>query len=634
MKTSSFTLIHPIFDLLFWLFVFSFVHLSVWAGGPITVYDGQPVVWKTNGPISYRVDQGELGPLSYFRATSMVQNAFLKWNRVSTSWIEFDQYRDPLTEDVTSSNYERIINNLPNDTNPIIFDDDGKITNMLLGSNSRNHILGLTSNLSQQDRFVGVRVVFNGYFYDQENLSSEEIFSTFLHEIGHVYGLDHAQYARHLANNQIDSDDSYVSVMFPTTTDNDSFRQELTFDDKITISNLYPTLFHTNSTGGFKGKVHRGVSEFPGVNVIARDINDPVNRVVTTTTGYFNHNQGTYEFKGLPAGNYEVMVEAIDARFTGTSSVGQYAEDSSDRSFRNPIKPQYYQENASSNTGRSSSSPVNVKTLNILEDIDIEVDSRNRPDDEEYIRLLAIDSYTVGGAPSGFYSSFPFLLEPTGDEEAIYITVEFDRNVDYVIDIEREIPFRSNETISFNNTKSIQSITLGDNGDILLDGTRYFISVGNRDTADFTYTITVSTEPLVEPTPTRTFTPTSTPTPTKRNSIPRFTPTFYFPTFTHRPTSTPRPSPTPIPTFTPTITPTPTPAPLCGDINGDSLVNENDALIVLKVSIGLPVTIPEGMTLQSLEEAADINGDGKIMANDAILIYRKLANPDFDLICN
>lgn len=56
-----------------------------------------------------------------------------------------------------------------------------------------------------------------------------------------------------------------------------------------------------------------------------------------------------------------------------------------------------------------------------------------------------------------------------------------------------------------------------------------------------------------------------------------------------------------------------------GDVNGDGRVRSNDAILVLRISVGLI----EPTEYQKL--AADMNGDGMIRANDAILILRKSA---------
>jgi len=56
-----------------------------------------------------------------------------------------------------------------------------------------------------------------------------------------------------------------------------------------------------------------------------------------------------------------------------------------------------------------------------------------------------------------------------------------------------------------------------------------------------------------------------------------------------------------------------------GDVNDDSNIRSNDAILALRIAAGLTTPTPQQ------ECAADINRDGKIRANDAIIILRKAA---------
>jgi len=620
---------------------------AAWAGGPLSVYNGSPVTWKPNGKtLLYQVDQGPLGPLSNYQAVNLIQSAFQEWSRVDTSTLAFDKAKDALSEDVTSKNYSRIVNSLSSDANPIIFDDDGSIIDLVLGTGSKANILGLTSTSTNRSDIVKAQIIFNGYFFEQDNYTQEKILATFLHEVGHVFGLDHAQYSRHIAQDGIGSNDGTISVLFPTTTDDDSQRRDLSFDDKIAVSNLYPTTYFRNSTGSIRGTIKRNTTELPGVNIIARDASDPVGRIATTVTGTLSANRGSYEIAGLPPGKYEVMAEAVDSYFKGTSSVGQYAEQSNSLSFKNPIKAQYY---SSTGAARSAETAVEVKSLSYTSGIDIHVDSASLPSDEKYTFLLGLNSKTVGGAKAGYYGAYKFLLAPAGTEGSINIIVNFDQNAKYVIDVDRELSNGNLNTFTVKDTALQKIVTLSQQGDVPLEKTRYFISIGNRGSFDFTFTISTliatSAPPTNTPqptnTPTRTPTPSHTPTATRtpthtptltRTPTPSRTPT-PFPASTPTALFTATPTSTPTATASPTQTDTPTPAQFCGDANGDGRIDIEDVIYILRLSVDLPVELANGMTLEEMRQTADVNGDGKIMANDAILIYRKIADPNLDIGC-
>jgi len=535
---------------------------SAWSGGPLIVTNGVPALWPENKTIIYTIDQGALGNLSNLQASSMITRAFNRWNQVSTSWLTFSRDAEPLPVDVTANNFEQILDSLPADSNPIIFDNDGEIIDALAGNNAKNYILGFASVYSYGDEIVMTRSYFNGYFITREHQTQDHIFSTLLHEIGHMCGLDHAQHSRHIAFNNVFTDDDVVPIMFPTSAGEDDVRDELTFDDTLAISNLYSTLFHRTSTGTISGTVKRDNRGLPGVNVIARNVDDPFNQVSTAVTGTFDQNQGTYELKGLPPGNYEVMVEALDELFTGTSSVGQYADSSSDRSFRSPVKAEYYNQDDSTNDSRSTVDVVQASKSRTTSGIDINVESSSLPSDEKQIRLLGIDSKTQGAAASND-GSLAFLLEPSGNEGSIVIDFEFSSKASYKIYVERERSSGAPLVYTISGNSNAKTVIIGPDSDIPLFNNRYFINVVNSGSFDRTFTISVSTQD-VTPSPTPTATVTFTPMPES----------------TATPTPTVVVTPTPTPTFTPTSTPTPkrtpTPAPLVGDVNDDGVINSLD----------------------------------------------------------
>ncbi len=132
--------------------VFVFALLSR-AGGPKCVagtsyFDptmtGQPLVWP-KGLISYYTDQGDLSPiLPNASANSFVANAFGIWTSVPTAALAAAS-GGQLAEDVNGSNVT--VNSdgtisIPFDIQPsatgtpigVVYDNDGAVTNALLGS--------------------------------------------------------------------------------------------------------------------------------------------------------------------------------------------------------------------------------------------------------------------------------------------------------------------------------------------------------------------------------------------------------------------------------------------------------------------------------------------------------------------
>ena len=550
-------------DFFFIVLILVPIGIPAWGGGPLNVVNGKPTLWPaSNNPVPYTLDQGRLGPLSNADATAMMLDAFSAWQNVTTSLLHFYKTVNALPVDFTGSNYESAINQLPAGTNPIIFDDDGSIIDLLMGSGSKSHYLGLTSTQSNRrtNQLTGAQIIFNGDYLKKNNWTRQQFLATVLHELGHFCGLDHTQHSREIANSEVAENNVYVSVMYPTSTSGESYRGQLSFDDKISISNLYPSAFHLNSTGKISGTVRRGNSELPGVNIIVRDINKPNERVAAVVTGTYANQSGSYELAGLPEGTYEVMVEAIDSNFTGASSVGQYAKTSSDLSFINPVVSRFYNTGASTSVGRSAAAPVKVLTLNTTGKVDIQADSDSPPNDEQYTCLLAIGSSAVGGARAGYYSSYEYLLCPSGNEGRIDLDVKFNASYHYEIDIHRDT---TTDVFKVMKQGNEARIVIGSGGDVPLEKTRYFIAVANAASSgpNMIFTISTSTQSPFTPTPTPTHTATPKPTATRQ---PTSSPT---PTFTRTPT------PTPIPI----VTETPTPVPAGpGDLNQDGRIDHLD----------------------------------------------------------
>ena len=272
--------------LIAWLGILGLEITPAWSGGPLVVNNGTAVLWPTNQlPIVYTLDQGTLGSFNNSQAATLINTAFNTWNKVSTTQFRFNKNSKTLSEDVTVNNYLNYYTDSRDGSNPIIYDNDGSIINDLYGGNARNYVLGYTTVYYSGNYIVYTPVIMNGYFIKSQSQTLEEITSTVLHEIGHMCGLDHSQFAREVAYNDINTDDNCIPIMFPTSTGSSDTRNTLTLDDQISISALYPTTYFLNSTGTFSGTVKRSGKELPGVNVIARAITDPVNQVATTVTG-------------------------------------------------------------------------------------------------------------------------------------------------------------------------------------------------------------------------------------------------------------------------------------------------------------------------------------------------------------
>jgi hypothetical protein len=357
-----------------WVFLLGIHTIPASAGGPnfVTGYTatqpGQPYRW-TSGTVSYRTDLGSLGNQTNSQANSLVTSAFQTWQNVSTASLNI-QSAGQLGYDVTATNISTFMNAIGNcadasqPANSIIYDQNGSIITALGYDN--NSTLGFAESFCLNDTagaFNRGWAVLNGRFIDgQPNTTShqtvtlDQFKSAFIHEFGHLLGLDHSQVNLNCLTSSCSSDDiAGIPIMFPFLLQNST--GVLSTDDKAAISALYPSISFSASTGRIQGRVFFADGRTPaqGFNVIARQVGNPRRIAVSSVSGFLytiwpgnplspNNDTsisdlgfygsrdesliGFYDIPGLPPGSYTVEVEAInndaDYAFTGSSAVGAF----------------------------------------------------------------------------------------------------------------------------------------------------------------------------------------------------------------------------------------------------------------------------------------------------------------------
>ncbi len=310
------------------------------AAGPLVVNGaGVPLRWAVS-PVPYRPDRGRLGSLDNAAATAFVASRFATWSAVPSAAIAFTN-AGTLPVDVRASNYTKYFNQCDG-VSPIVFDDDGSITDDLLGVGARDVILGFASpECGDVDAgtITEAIAVLNGRFVDgvstagNPEVSVTDYGAVFLHEFGHFFNLDHSQVNLAEAFDGDATNDDVVPTMFPYLV-NGVAASTLALDDVASVSALYPAAAFVTGTGSIHGQVLRADgTPFQGAYVVARSVGDPRRTAVGAASGerYRPGNPGgtppaslvgAYEIDGLPPGAYTVEVEPIDPRFTGGSSVG------------------------------------------------------------------------------------------------------------------------------------------------------------------------------------------------------------------------------------------------------------------------------------------------------------------------
>src|SRR5258706_4927214 len=295
------------------------------AGGPLSVCNGAGLKYS---PPTVTLDYdggGTLGSRTKAQADAIVTNSIAMWTNVGTANITLTRGAD-LPGDVTTANVNTYYSNFSDGLNPVIYDTDGSIIDMLLGAGQRNNVLGFAGSAyftAPTCRYAEGRAVINGFI----GVSDTTMTVVLTHEIGHLIGLDHTQ----LDSSQGLASSNYP-LMYPI-----AYRSVATLheDDAAAISDLYQDSTFNSVYGTLTGSFTNGAAQVPGANIWAQETG--TGRVYSNVSGYLGDGTGAFRLV-LPAGTYTLRAEAIDSGFTGGSSVGPYSEGfPTDPSFQPPL---------------------------------------------------------------------------------------------------------------------------------------------------------------------------------------------------------------------------------------------------------------------------------------------------------
>jgi hypothetical protein len=374
-------------------------------------------------------------------AVTFVTNNLTVWEDVSTAVLRFTN-AGALSVDVTADNALDFIGMCDDGLSPIIFDTDGTITDLLLGSGARDRVLGFAGpecGTFMPPEITQSVAVFNGRFIDGSGPTEvplEDFATVFVHEVGHFLSLDHTQINLAEAFDDDPTNDGGVPTMFPILI-NGSKQGSLHLDDRVSVSTLYPASSFFSSTGSISGRVvlSDGVTPLQGANVIVRNVANPLMQAVSNVSGarFVPTNPGgpppanltgLYEVFGLPSGaNYTVEIEQIDPSFVGGSSVGPV-----DPPVPLPGPPEFW------NGDNESSDPemddpqdfvtIPVRAGETVTEVDIILNEPVTPFRFRCLWGFYIDRNGTGSDP---WDSLLFLANPSVTSHTFEVTVRFER---------------------------------------------------------------------------------------------------------------------------------------------------------------------------------------------------------------
>ena len=341
------------------------------AAGPLYLNDAnppRPLAWDTTkGPIPVWTDGG--GAFTYDfdgvtpfitieRANEITQFAFDQWGNVPTAVFKAKiagtiEYKTGIA-DVTGANAAQFYEKENGYGFWVLYDTNGDILEDYFGV-PKWAVLGIAFPewADESGRITEATALLNGWYVDAADTDGNRVAGVFTHEFGHAINLSHSQvngplvyssypfdgyrrypgvpgcvdpvYASDWYDDTVNrADPAIIETMYPFI---DTFgnigKEQSTVthpDDVAAISNLYPTPAYLSGRGSVSGvlRLKDGRTQYSGINVIARNVKNPLFDAVSAMTGDQTQGRigpdGRFTIRNLtPGQDYLVYIEEIVA---------------------------------------------------------------------------------------------------------------------------------------------------------------------------------------------------------------------------------------------------------------------------------------------------------------------------------
>lgn len=216
--------------------------------------------------------------------------------------------------------------------NPIVFDEDGEITDLFFGIGQKRTTLGFAGIVLRETDFLLAAKgegVINLYCMDvcpgagcpNPSFSTDDVLVFVVHELGHFFGMNHTQV------NFDQGDGSFTSTMFAVY-DPESLADITTLerDDQVGIAYLYPQSpdILRNDFCTVTGTIRdENDDEFQCANVIARNVDTTADKNLEDAMSFVSggdlpggtpeEGRGRFTIMGLaPGETYQITVQPIN----------------------------------------------------------------------------------------------------------------------------------------------------------------------------------------------------------------------------------------------------------------------------------------------------------------------------------
>lgn len=384
--------------------------------------------------------------LSIEQANKVTAKAVKEWSDVETSTFEMSIqgtiFEKTGIADVTADNVDQIYGVENGYGFWVNYDTDGSILENYFGV-PRDSVLGIAFPEwadEETGEIIEATALMNGWFVDISDTEGTQIGGVFTHEFGHAINMSHSQANGHLVymsasySPQYDGvpscagvtkftngsmlDHSGIETMFPFINVRGSAGANQhtvnVKDDIVNISDLYPTAEYKSQFGSIKGKLltKEGV-EYSGVNLIARNLDDPYQDVISQQSGNMTQGligpDGSFTINGLkPGARYALYTQEINAGGYPTTQTNILSES------------EYWNENESADPSVDNACAMTEIVVSAGETKEVEMVFNGYLDGIQYTPLISafvMDHAKNGKKALGVTSSgIPFIYDSANNE--------------------------------------------------------------------------------------------------------------------------------------------------------------------------------------------------------------------------